>query len=401
MRLIERYIFRMILTGFVTSLVVLTGVVWVTQALREVDLLTSQGQTLWLFMKITMLALPALIMVIAPVALLIACLFTLNKFNADSELIVTHAAGASPRLVGRPFVVLALLVSVLTGFISLYLVPESAREVRNLITQIRADVLTDIVAPGRFTTVEDNLTFHIRERRPDGTLAGLLVFDGRTPTKLMTYLAEEGRIVRVREQAYLAMSNGSIQQQEGGGREISIVRFDNYVYDLSSLSQRSGTGTIDYHPREMRISELINPDPENRYYRSQPGRFRSELHERFTSILYPMVFVFISLAALGYPRTNRQGRGNSVVIAIVAATAVRTAGFAATNLASSTPAGVVLMYAIPLATILLAGWAAFWQQGSLDRIIHGLPTPAETLQAVLPPPLRRWMERRVGTVSGS
>ena len=398
MRLFQSYVLRMVSFAFVAALVTLTGVVWVTQALREVDLLTSQGQTLWLFFEITMLALPSLVMVIGPVALLIACLFTLNKLNADSELVIVHASGASPWFVGRPFMVLAVIVSALMAFVSLVLVPESARELRNVIAKVRADVLTDIVEPGKFSIVDPQLTFHIRDRRPDGTLEGLLVYDWRNEGKMMTYLAEEGRVVRVGDQAYLAMRNGSIQQKEGDDGEISIVGFETYVYDLSSLSQRSRK--IDYHPREMRISELMNPDPENRYYVASPGRFRAELHDRFANILYPLAFVLISLATLGHPRTNRQGRGNAILIAALAAAAVRTAGFAAASLAAVSDLGVVLIYVIPAAAIVLAGWAAFWQEGVLIRLLGSIPTPSDLLDLATPKLVKRWVLRRMGEFAG-
>ena len=127
MNTIGRYIFRIVAGAFVISLTVLTGVVWVTQALREIDLLTTKGQTLWLFLYMTVLALPALIMVIGPVALFIACVYALNRINADSELVVVNAAGASPWVIYKPFVILGVIVTLLTGSISLIVMPESAR----------------------------------------------------------------------------------------------------------------------------------------------------------------------------------------------------------------------------------------------------------------------------------
>ena len=74
--------------------------IWITQALRELDLLTGKGQTILIFLTVTGLSLPALITVISPVALFIATLYTLNRLNGDSELIVMSAAGmpsAAPR----------------------------------------------------------------------------------------------------------------------------------------------------------------------------------------------------------------------------------------------------------------------------------------------------------------
>ena len=96
MRLIERYIFKIAAAAFVACLLALTGVIWITQALRELDLLTTKGQTFLVFLTVTGLSLPALITVISPVALFIATIYTLNRLNSDSELIVMSAAGMPP-----------------------------------------------------------------------------------------------------------------------------------------------------------------------------------------------------------------------------------------------------------------------------------------------------------------
>ena len=93
---IDRYIFRTTLASFALVLVSLTGVIWITQALRGIDLMTSQGQTIVTFLGITSLVIPALVLVISPIALMIAISHTLNKLATDSEIIVMNAAGYSP-----------------------------------------------------------------------------------------------------------------------------------------------------------------------------------------------------------------------------------------------------------------------------------------------------------------
>ncbi len=92
--LISRYIFRQTASALIMILVSLTLIVWLTSVLKEIKLLTSEGQTFFLFLKITGLAIPNLIVTVAPVAFLIASLHTLNRLNGDSELIVLSAAGA-------------------------------------------------------------------------------------------------------------------------------------------------------------------------------------------------------------------------------------------------------------------------------------------------------------------
>ena len=78
---IGRYIFRTTFGAFLLVLVSLTAVIWITQALRDIDLMTNQGQTVLVFVGITSLIIPHLVLVIAPVALVMAVAHTLNKLG--------------------------------------------------------------------------------------------------------------------------------------------------------------------------------------------------------------------------------------------------------------------------------------------------------------------------------
>ena len=100
---IDKYIFRTTLASFALVLVSLTGVIWITQALRGIDLMTSQGQTILTFLGVTSLVIPALVLIISPIALMIAISHTLNKLATNSEIIVMNAAGFSPFRLFRPF----------------------------------------------------------------------------------------------------------------------------------------------------------------------------------------------------------------------------------------------------------------------------------------------------------
>src|SRR6476660_9371897 len=92
---ISRYIFLTTLGAFLLVLVSLTAVIWVTQALRDIDIMTSQGQTILVFIGVTGLIIPLLVLVIAPIALLIAVAHVLNKMSNDSDIILLNAAGMS------------------------------------------------------------------------------------------------------------------------------------------------------------------------------------------------------------------------------------------------------------------------------------------------------------------
>jgi lipopolysaccharide export system permease protein len=350
MTLIERYIFRIGFTAFLTCLAALTAVIWITQALRELDLVTGKGQTLVMFLIVTGLSLPALVTVVAPVALFIAVIYTLNKLNGDSELIVMSAAGTAPLRLLRPFLALAAFVSVVVALMTLYVMPASFQELRHLITKVRADFVANIVKEGQFSSLDSGITFHYRERS-GGALLGIFMQDRREQGRTIVYLAERGQTFEFDGQSYLVLEKGSVHRQMPNTRDSSIVGFERYAIDLSALSREASD--ILYKPRERSTTQLLfaDQDPEDYYVRFQGGRLRAELHERLSSWLYPLAMMLIAFAALGEARTTRQGRGTAATAAVVGVVALRIAAFAALSVTVRSPWGAIWVYGLPLVVI--------------------------------------------------
>jgi lipopolysaccharide export system permease protein len=359
MRLIERYIFRVAFSAFAACLLGLTAVIWITQALKELDLLTSKGQTILMFLTVTGLSLPTLITVISPVALFIAVIYSLNRLNGDSELIVMSAAGMPPGRLLRPYLVLAAGVAALVVFMTVYVMPASFQELRDLITKIRADFVANIVKEGQFTTLDNGITFHYRERSGQALL-GIFMQDRREQGRVVVYLAERGQVAEAGGQSYLILENGSVHRQQPNTRDSSMVAFQRYAVDLAAFNQEEAQ-TV-YKPRERSTTQLIFPDDREFYYTYQAGRFRAELHDRLSSWLYPIALMFIAFAALGDARTTRQGRGTAVALAVVAVVGLRIAGFAASSAAVRTPWALLGVYGAPAAAILLSAALAFQGQ---------------------------------------
>src|SRR5947199_5589863 len=193
---IDRYIFKTTLGSFALVLVSLTGVSWITHTLRGIDLMTGEGQTIRTFLGSTSLVIPALVLIIAPIALMIAISHTLNKLATDSEIIVMNAAGFSPFRLFRPFLYATLVVAIMVAFIASYLAPDGMRRLKQWDAEITADVLANILQPGRFAQLDQNLTIRIRERQPGGLLVGIFVDDRRNPDERVSIIADNGTVLK-------------------------------------------------------------------------------------------------------------------------------------------------------------------------------------------------------------
>lgn len=343
MRAIDRYIFRTTFGSFALILVSLTAFIWLTQAIREIDLMTNQGQAILVFITMTGLLIPVLVLIIAPIALVVAITYTLYRLNADSEITVVGAAGISPWRFFAPFLAVALVVSILVAAISAYISPLALRELRTWAAKLRADLVTTIIQPGRFTTIERGLTFHIRERRTNGQLLGIFIVDRRDPKEHVTFLAERGGIIENESGTFLVLDKGSVQRVEAGQREPSIVVFDRYAFDLSRLTGGGGEGR-NISARERYLWNLFTPDTDDPLYKSQQGIFRAELHDRIVAPLYPLAFAAIAYAFLGLPATTRQSRGRSLALTVIAVAILRFVGFGSAILVARTSAALFILY---------------------------------------------------------
>ena len=349
---IGRYMFRTTMGAFLITCVSLTIVMWFTQAIREFDLITSQRQTVFVFIGITSLLIPLLVMMIAPISLVLAVAHILNKLSSDSEIIVMNAAGVSPWRLVSPFIASALVVSALVTLIAIYLSPLSLRELRDWATQVRTDILTNIVQPGRFATISGNLTFHIADRRPNGLLLGIFLDDRRDPKEHATYLAEQGEIVKNDAGSFLVLEKGSVQRLEAGQRDPRIVTFDRYAFDLSKFT--SGPQSVVYNVREKYIWELMWPRTTEAL--AQSGEYRAELHDRFATPLYPLAFVIFAYAFLGPPQTTRQSRTLALFGLIGVVSLLRLIGFLSVIVGAHVPSAIAAQYVALIGSIAAGAW---------------------------------------------
>ena len=347
---IDRYIFRTIIGAFLLVLINLTAVIWITQILRQVDLITNQGQTILVFLRITSLLVPILMLVIAPIALVIAVCYALTKLNGDSELVVMNAAGISPRRVFRPVLIVCTIVAVFVGYIGAYLAPKLQRDMSEEFAKVRTDVVSNIIRPGAFTQVEQGMIFHIRERQAENQFRGIFIDDTRNPEERSTIVAEYGQIVQKDDGSFLIMRDGNVQRRRPKERDPTMVVFDQYALDLTRLAP---TPQANIGLREKYLWELAFPDPNDPIFKQSPGQFRVEMHDRIYGALYPLAFGVMAFALLGFPRTTRQSRAVSMFAVIGAVAGLRLVGFAGTAMGAKVPIALAVVYMLIAVAITL------------------------------------------------
>ena len=375
MKVIERYIFRRALMLFCAALAWTLVIVWTTQILARVNLVTDSGQSAMSFFEIAALMLPSVLPAVMPFAVVIATAQTLATMNNDSELVVISAAGGSKMTIIRPVMLLAVLASLISFAIDNGIDPLARQRGRELIASARADLLSLVIQEGTFRKIEDGLFIQIGERLADGRLGGIFVADSRTEGTDLVYYAKFGNIIERGDETLLIMQDGEIHRKLPGN-DISVIRFLSYAFDLSLFTASSGTPRL--YPKDRSLPYLFNPDPDDAVYQRNPQSFRAELHRRFTEWSYSIVFALIALAVIGNARSHRESRINPMVTAVTIALLVRWMGYVAANQVQAAPGLWPVVYAIPAVFAAISIWFIATNRtmelpvALADRLISGL-----------------------------
>ena len=353
MKKLDWYLFRQLLAATLFVTVTLTGVVWLMQSLRFIEMIVNRGLSVPVFVYFTFLLLPTFISVILPISLVAAVIFVYNRLLTDSELIVMRAGGYSQFGLAKPAIVLSFLILIVSFSLSLYLLPSSFRNFKDLEFSLRNSLPTVLLQEGVFNQMTKGITVYIRKREKNGELQGIVIHDTRTPKTPITIMADKGAIVAGDNGPRVIMVDGNRQQVDRNTGQLSLLYFDRYSFDLDTVSKDR---TVRWRePKERYLHELFFPDSQEKILWNF-HKLRMEGHYRLSMPLLPLGLTLSVLAFLLSGDFNRRGQLWRVLAAVGVTLCIELGHLGVQNLGERTPQLTLGMYAVPL---LPAGIALF------------------------------------------
>lgn len=327
----------------------LSGVIWLTQSLRMLEVITSKSQTAGTFLALSALVMPSVLAMVMPIGFFAAVLFALNRMRNDHELVVLMASGQSAMAVARPILGVSAVVAGLVLVINLAAIPAAKTGLRDLILEIRTDLAATLLHEGTFSNPIPGLTVYIRGRNSAGDMLGILVHDNRDLENPTTYMAERGQLVDAVNGPRLIMANGNLQRRSLETGNLSLLYFDRYVYDLSEFIPDQTEHWRE--PEERYLGELFYP-AKTMADQSHLPQLLTEGHKRLSSPLYAPAFAMLAAFALLSGQYSRRAQYWRLGATFGFAVLFRLAGLGMENLTEKNGWMSGLLYLWPL---LLSG----------------------------------------------
>ena len=290
----DRYVLSQLLLFFGFFALILAVVFWINRAVVLFDRLIGDGQSAFVFLEFTALALPNLIRMVLPIACFAAAVYVTNRLNSESEMTVMQATGSSPWRIARPVFVFGLITAVMMSILTHYLLPASISQLEMREGEVSRNLTARLLSEGNFLHPAPGVTFYIREIDQDGTLNDVYLSDRRDPALNVTYTGSRAFLVRDDQQANLILVDGLAQRLDVESRTLSTTVFRDFSYEISALIKKEKQTRRDL--RTIPTWELITQTEqlaETEEY--DPGDMAEELHMRFARAT-----ICIAVALIGY-----------------------------------------------------------------------------------------------------
>ena len=353
MKILNKYISKQIVVGFSLVVFSLLSILWLTQSLKYISLVTNKGLPLYLFIEMTSLLMPRLYIILSPIALFVASLFVYNRMVMDRELPVIQSAGIAPFQNAKPAIFVGLLIAGIGMYINNSLIFTAERKLNQLTWEVKNDASHLLFKDGEFTVIQPNLTIFISAHGEDGSVEGVFVNDERKEGKKVTLSAELGRIVYTDVGPRIILVNGSRQEIDKEDFSFSSLAFERYSVDFGNPQQKKQK---DAGAREKSLKELFSAKKDPSLSASEVRKYIVEGNKRLLSPLYNLLFALLGCTGLLVGNFNRRGQTKIIFFSVVFMVLVQAGDLAFTNMSQGSLYYLALLYGNYFIPLIVCFW---------------------------------------------
>lgn len=358
---IDRYVLLQLIRVFGLFTLILVMVYWVNRAVNLLESLIGDGQSVAVFLNMSLLSVPNVLELIAPMAGFGAGVFVLNRLRVDSEMVVLQALGFSFVRLARPALAFGLVAAVLTAIVTNALIPAAASRLRAQNADISRDVTARLMKDQQFMTPEQGIVLYFRHITPEGELQDIFVSDTRDAATASIYTAKRSYLVGGGELPKLLMKDGLVQRKEAGQDRVTVSRFDDAIFALDGLAPEGDNGKRGMV--ELSTLELLRAAPAVQQETGQSAAsLRYAGHLRLSWPVSAALTSLIGYACLFMGGFDRQGLRWQMATAVLMLIVMYLVHILTLAYAPAHEAGWVLAYATPCVGAVLAS-LIIWQSG--------------------------------------
>lgn len=317
MRTIHFYIIRQILKNLVMTVIVLTLLFLIGNAMKDIlKLVASQKVPPLTLLKAFGFLLPFVLVYTMPIAFLTATLMVFGKLSSDNELTAIKASGISLASTIYPVILLSIAFSILCAWVNLDLGPKGRVAFKKLLYEAGQQDLKGMLPEGRYITDIPGYVFYIG-KIDENTLHNVLCYYVEEDCKMTDLSAPTAALIDdpSSDSIKIVFNNPTIfSRDECGGLwrpmksgqvEIEFLRPGSELFRKVKLSEMTLSQLLD-EIRSLKSSGIDSSDV-------IPAKMH--LHEKISFSLASLGFTLVGIP-LGI-QAHRRDSSSGVAIALL------------------------------------------------------------------------------------
>ena len=301
---------------FLLSLISVSMIIWVLQAVNYLDFVIEDGHGFLVYLKFTLLSFPKIISRIFPFIIFFSMTYILLKYEYNNELVIFWNFGIDKINFINFFIKLSLIFLIFNVLLNSLIVPYSQDKARSYIRSSDLDFFESILKPRKFIDVIDNLTIYLDEKAPNGDLKNIVLKDNTKNSGFQLTFAKKGQFQLKNGNKVLVLTDGKTLTKEKNS--ISGFEFKKSDFNINKFSSStiSNTKTQENSTKEileclLKLYEIRNTEKNvmlpfgfvNCRIENLENIFQ-ELYRRLILPLYCPVLFMISLCLILHSKEN-------------------------------------------------------------------------------------------------
>lgn len=208
-RYLSREVFSLLLAITLILLIIFLSNEW----FRHISRVVAGRLSMAMMAELLLLSLPQLLGVLLPLGFFFALLIAYGRLYADNEMTVMFASGLSPVKLSIYTLVMACIVAIFAGTISLGVAPNIEVKRQQIMRQGGLALMVDLLLPGRFQTIDKH---------------GTAVYVAATDNEKLRGIFIARRLPQKKQWDIVSAERGEIIEPDSGLRQLVLYQGQRY-----------------------------------------------------------------------------------------------------------------------------------------------------------------------------
>jgi len=273
---LKNYFIFEVIKSYLFVLLILSLLLWIIQAAKLITLVTESGLSIYTFSQYIFFLFPKVSSQVMLISFLISLFISLIKFQNNREIEIYWLSGISKQKIINMVLQISFLITLITFFFYIYLVPLSSLKARNVIAQSEFSLINSLVKKNNFNSPLKDLTIFIHKNDNSGNLEKIYIFETNK-----TIISKSGRVLNIKNKNYIELLDGTIHEKNEKNN-INSINFQKTLYDFTKYNSN-----IILTPK---IQEINFFSILKEYKKLQTQELLYEIHKRiFKPLFIPII----------------------------------------------------------------------------------------------------------------